>query len=745
MAEQRHPRLWTRIVFWTFVPTAIILSAVAFTIYYAYQRVTEDLVVGRNQQLAHLSAAQLAADLTPYVNTLNAVARLPGIYGGVTEQQSTVLRSAPIQLVAFDGGTMILDRLGKVTAAGPNAQMLVGQNWSDQNFFRQILHGASEAYSDIIPADSTRPALLAIAVPIVSNEGEFRGTLVGLFRVGSNSSGAFYGSIVKLRLGQNGNTFLVDSTGRVIYHPDDRLIGQDLHTSADVAQVLTGRAGFLRTQNSSGADILATFAPVPGTPWGLVSEEDWLGLLASSRGYGQFLLLLLALGIVVPTLLVVMGVRHITNPVQQLTAAAREIAGGKYGAQINVRTGDELEVLGEQFNQMSTQLQQSYAGLEERVQARTRELATLNAMAAVASRSLNLGEILQDALDTTLEVLNMEMGAAYSLEGPRLVLAAQHQCSQEFVRQASNRPLAGTVVEQAATAASPLVWLIREFPETALKPLLQREGIEQVVCVPLMAKRELVGAFTVGTCVPRPVSTEMLSLLAAVGQQIGVAVENALLYRQAEETAAAAERTRLARELHDAVTQTLFSASLIAEVLPDVWDASEEEGRRRLEELRELTRGALAEMRTLLVELRPNALIQIPLPDLARQLCESMIGRTRLPIEVNVEGVRKLPPDVQVALYRIMQEALNNVIKHSKATQAVVTLRLPDQVRLSIADDGCGFELSQVSPDHLGLKIMRERADAIGAKITIASEPGEGTQVNVTWRDKKLEESNHDQ
>ncbi len=744
MADKRHTRLWTRILIWTFVPTAIILSAVAFTIYYAYQRVTEDLVVGRNQQLAHLSAAQLAADLSPYVNTLDSIARTPEIYGGTIEQQSATLQSVPVQLIVFDGGAVILDRVGRIVAAGSEAQMLIGQDWSGSAFFRQILHGASAAYSDIIPGDSQRPAMVAIAVPITTNQGEFRGTLAGLFRVGANNTSAFYGSIVKLRLGQNGSTFLVDSTGRVIYHPDESLIARDLHNDADVAEVLKGQAGYLRTRNSQGADILATFAPVPGTPWGLVSEENWASLLASSRGYGQFLLLLLALGILVPTLLVAMGLRRITKPVVQLTAAAREIAAGKYGEQIRIQTGDELEVLGQQFNQMSRQLEQSYARLEERVQARTRELATLNATAAVASSSLNLDDVLHDALDKTLEVLNMETGAAYVLEGSRLVIVAERGRTEEFIRQA-NRPLAGSVVEEAAVAASPLVWSIQEFPEARLKPLLEKEGIQQVVCVPLMAKRKLVGAFTVGTFFARPVSPEVLSLLAAIGQQIGVAVENAQLYRQAEETAAAAERTRLAHELHDAVTQTLFSASLIAEVLPDVWDASEEEGRRRLEDLRQLTRGALAEMRTLLVELRPNALVQIPLPDLVRQLCESMVGRARLPIEVSIEGERKLPPDVQVVLYRIIQEALNNIVKHSKATQVVVTLRLQDPVRLSIADDGCGFDPAQVSPEHLGLKIMRERADSIGARISITSEPGEGTQVSITWLESKLEESNHDQ
>jgi signal transduction histidine kinase len=211
--------------------------------------------------------------------------------------------------------------------------------------------------------------------------------------------------------------------------------------------------------------------------------------------------------------------------------------------------------------------------------------------------------------------------------------------------------------------------------------------------------------------------------------------EKALAASAAAE-AVASERTRLARDLHDAVTQTLFSASLIAEVLPDLWDMNQPEGHKRLEELRQLTRGALAEMRTLLVELRPNALIDVPLPALLKQLGESFIGRARLPVQLNVKGKRTLPPDVQMAFYRITQEALNNIVKHAKATQVIVTLRLDGTVRLSIVDNGVGFDPASVPADHLGTKIMRERAEAIGAMYSLYSEPGEGTQISVTWEEK---------
>jgi signal transduction histidine kinase len=207
-----------------------------------------------------------------------------------------------------------------------------------------------------------------------------------------------------------------------------------------------------------------------------------------------------------------------------------------------------------------------------------------------------------------------------------------------------------------------------------------------------------------------------------------------LLQQKAAQDAVTAERTRLARELHDAVTQTLFSATLIADVIPELWEINIAEGRRRLAELHQLTRGALAEMRALLVELRPNALIEVPLPILLRHLTEAVTGRARINIQLNVDGQCKLPPEVQVSFYRIAQEAVNNIVKHSKATQAMITLRLGETARLMVADNGAGFEPSTVTADHLGIRIMRERAEAIGAHFNVYSEPGEGAQVSVVWQ-----------
>jgi PAS domain S-box-containing protein len=215
-------------------------------------------------------------------------------------------------------------------------------------------------------------------------------------------------------------------------------------------------------------------------------------------------------------------------------------------------------------------------------------------------------------------------------------------------------------------------------------------------------------------------------------------VEEALAVKAAEE-AVAAERNRLARDLHDAVTQTLFSASLTAEVLPELWKMDEAEALRCTEELRQLTRGALAEMRTLLLELRPATLSQTPFEDLLRQLVEALIGRARLPVRLEVQGSRRLPPDVQIALYRIAQESLNNVVKYARASEVVVSVQMsPAGVHMEIRDDGVGFDPEKVPAASLGQRIMRERAENINADLEVTSAPGKGAMVVVTWTDASV-------
>jgi two-component system nitrate/nitrite sensor histidine kinase NarX len=194
------------------------------------------------------------------------------------------------------------------------------------------------------------------------------------------------------------------------------------------------------------------------------------------------------------------------------------------------------------------------------------------------------------------------------------------------------------------------------------------------------------------------------------------------------------ERQRLARNLHDAVNQSLFSAGLIAEVLPRLWDQDQELARQSLEDLRKLTRGAMAEMRALLAELRPSTLTDSSLSDLLRLLANAFSGRTNLPVAVTVTGEFFLPAKAQVAFYRVCQEALNNVAKHAKARRVEIELKQEEAViEMCIRDDGKGFDPEQKTSGHYGLGMMHERAEAAGALLTITSQPDHGTELTVRW------------
>lgn len=226
---------------------------------------------------------------------------------------------------------------------------------------------------------------------------------------------------------------------------------------------------------------------------------------------------------------------------------------------------------------------------------------------------------------------------------------------------------------------------------------------------------------------------EALKLLAA---HAAVALENAQRYHQARDLATSAERTRLARELHDAVTQTLYSASLLAEALPAMWRRDSAAGERDVAILRQLVRGALAEMRTLLFELRPSALAAADLATLLKQLGDRLTGNTRIPVALTIDGEAQLPAEVKIAVYRIAQEAFNNIAKHAGATQVWVTLRAEDgRLFLSVRDDGRGFDPNRVAGDHLGTQIMAERAAGIGAQLRIDSTPRRGAEVSISWPD----------
>ncbi len=575
-------------------------------------------------------------------------------------------------------------------------------------------------------------------------------------------------------------------------------------------------------------------------------------------------------------------------------------------------------------NRIATELEHAYEALDERMQARTRELELVNSVAAVVSGLVSLRDILRVSLAKTMQAFRIESGGAYSLEegSGTLVMLAHRGLSEDFIRRMKRLPLETALAGRQVSLDEPISFSIDEYPEGQLKQFIKAEGLRQMIGVPLAAKGKLVGALVINSRQDRVLTPEEGSLLIAVGRQIGLAIENArllerekigradadrrrevaeglremlsvlnsnrplqetlnfivsqacrligsdaaslmqteapggalrirascgldpeyvanvrfspgkggagralaaqepvtvpdaaalvdlqehqmspeyaeeaaglrlmvgrgfrallsvplivqgegyggitLYYRQprnfsdeeilvasslasqaalaiqnarlrgqAEQAAVFAERNRLARELHDSVTQSLYSVTLYAEAAARHLQANQTaEAAEHLRELGGTARETLREMRLLIFELAPPALEKGSLVDALQIRLDAVESRGGMSVGYNVEGTERLDPRVRQELYQIAQEALNNTLKHSRAHAVRILLRFgEEEARLEISDDGVGFELDQAQASGgIGLRSMRERVERIAGGLTVDSGPGRGTCVTV--------------
>jgi signal transduction histidine kinase len=258
--------------------------------------------------------------------------------------------------------------------------------------------------------------------------------------------------------------------------------------------------------------------------------------------------------------------------------------------------------------------------------------------------------------------------------------------------------------------------------------------------VPIVSRGEVIGAFylTDKKGRRRAVFTdEDQQLIEMFAGHAAVAIENARLVERSRELTVVEERNRLARELHDAVNQTLFSVALTSEAAALLVDSDPERAKEQLDAVRDLARSAMEEMRSLIFELRPADIGADGLAETLRKHVDVLQRVHDAKIELDLDGNPRVPPTVegQVVLereiFRIVQEAIGNALKHSGAEHLRVRMAVPDHsVVVSVADDGTGFDPSgPVAQRHLGLVSMRERAEAIGGTLTIESAPGAGTTV----------------
>jgi signal transduction histidine kinase len=250
--------------------------------------------------------------------------------------------------------------------------------------------------------------------------------------------------------------------------------------------------------------------------------------------------------------------------------------------------------------------------------------------------------------------------------------------------------------------------------------------------IPLLVQERLVGVLSIAHAQPNAYTTRHAALALAIANQAAVAIENARLYQQARRLAALEERQRLARELHDSVSQALYGIGMSASTARALLDRDPEKAAGPLDYAISLAEAGLMEMRALIFELRPDSLEREGLVSALTRQAMALRARHNLEVQADFCQEPVLPFDTKEALYRIAQEALNNVVKHAQASRVALKLEnRSGEIILDIQDDGVGFDPQAEYPGHLGLQSMRERATQLGGKLIIESAPGTGTSLRV--------------
>jgi signal transduction histidine kinase len=293
-------------------------------------------------------------------------------------------------------------------------------------------------------------------------------------------------------------------------------------------------------------------------------------------------------------------------------------------------------------------------------------------------------------------------------------------------------PIEGSLTGLVIATGEPQLSTAPRLDPRLHQRLVEAGRWEAVVEAPLRAKDRILGVLVVGAdcdCF----DGQSLRLLTVMANQAGLILENTRLHEKATEVAVLEERNRLARELHDSVTQSLFSLSLNLEAAGQMVGSSPDKARSLVGRSAEMASEALAEMRSLIFELRPAALQEKGLMTALTNHLNLFRRRHGLEVNLSLDGEDRLPPDIEFCLYRVAQEALTNIVKHAQATRVQVSYTVSShEARLRVADDGVGFEPGEApGAQSFGLLGMRERVGSIGGTLTVASLPGRGTAVEA--------------
>lgn len=652
----------------------------------------------------------------------------------------------------------LLDVHGRVVVStdaareGEDYSMTPEFRWGLSRPFTRLPFHPVEAANHSNTVIATNESTVITVVPHLSDGGDPLGVIGGR----SDTEALFAILEEPTGLGETGRAFLVNGSrvllaGTTLQQPETseaREVLRSVRTSGLENAINLAASSSGVYAGSGGVSVVGSSRWLSGLEVALSVEQDLSEALRATFVTLGILVIIALVAVVIAVAAALLLTRSIADPIAGLAYTASQIAQGNLDRVVKVEKADEIGALAKAFNSMTAQLRDLINSLEQRVNDRTHALQEANQalerralqlqtsarVGRDATSILNLDDLLTQVVDLIQDAFDYYHVQVYLLDRDtkRLMLraggralSAEHRCLE------TDKPSINTRAVQ--TGAPVLVNDIAHEPDYLYDSSLPNTRAELVV--PLRVGERVIGTLDVHHAQANAFAAEDVLVIQSLGDQIAVAIENARLYDQSLGLAILEERTRLARELHDSVTQSLYSLVLLSEswrrqLNTDVAGAQPEMYLRRIGEI---AQQALKEMRLLIHELRPPTLDQESLVDALRKRFDAVENHVGIEGRVVMDDLFDLPSGIAEGLYRIAQEALNNALKHAQASRETVHIYVNDgAVVMEICDNGQGFDLQAVeSKGGMGLSSMRERTYQLGGSLVVRSSPGTGTVVTV--------------
>ena len=544
--------LQAKVLLAALIPGSIILTIVAVIALYQYGATVLTIVEERDSKLALLSAYQLSDGLVRHTRVLENVAS-----EGDSSELSTVATSLSIamargQLDQFDGGVTLYNQRGRAvwSSLGPNLSEL-----PQFPGIESVRSSTTPVYSDLFSAAGSEHNSLRFSVPVLGDGREFTGAVSATVALDGPLMNSIISDSLPLSSDTGSLTYVVDGGGRSLFHSRPDLVGRDFTEYPPVAEVIKGATGANLSTSPTGEGVISGFSPVPGTDWGVVTEQRWSEVEQPILMSSLTVLGLLLLGAFLAIGGIWLSIGRALRPIKELNAGAQRIASGDFDYTIQANTGDEVQQLAHQFNLMAQGLKAYYAELEERVDLRTSELAESEERVREAAEEstvmAEIGRIVGSSLDLSLVYDRFADQTRRLIAADAVAIMTVHAAEDSFIipymagvslpgrQPGETYSLEGTITAKSFRTGSPVLYqpteeeyLAGEF--SGLSPMWN-EGLRSFLSVPLISNNEVIGVLWLGSRTEAAFGNREIESAERVSAQIAGAVANSQLYEQIQQ------------------------------------------------------------------------------------------------------------------------------------------------------------------------------------------------------------------